>query len=516
MARSSNTEDLPNILSMRDQRELRKDSVPAEQLSESTAAGEHIALHLAPFAAAAGLAAVIAPIATNVDWAQYATALALGVIAGLVRLIPSWGALAKAREIPPSLIFLASVAFLRSSAGGANSGIAVVALLPVFWTALYGDRRQLCVVTVGMAVFFLAPLVFLGGAAYPATQYRAAVLFLAVGAIIGFTTQWLVAEVRYQANEAEHRERALEQVAAVMRGMSNSPHARAEVCEAARSISKASFALLYEPTGSSGALRTTAMAGIDVAPLEITPGRSSAAGEAFVSRCSFLWSDRDKLGGFDRVMRETVGRPASMLFEPVFSGEEPVGVLVVGWPQEIRAGGTRATLITLLAHEVATAIKRADLLSQLTDMASTDALTGLPNRRAWETNLDRALLEREPFVLAMLDLDHFKSFNDTRGHPAGDRLLKETAAAWREELRSGDFLARIGGEEFALLLPRCATKDALAVVDRLRRRVRYEQTCSAGVVIQEPGEDAEALMTRVDEALYAAKSAGRDRVSLTA
>jgi diguanylate cyclase (GGDEF)-like protein len=73
-------------------------------------------------------------------------------------------------------------------------------------------------------------------------------------------------------------------------------------------------------------------------------------------------------------------------------------------------------------------------------MASTDALTGLPNRRAWETHLDRALLDGQPFVLAMLDLDHFKSFNDTRGHPAGDRLLKETAAAWREELRSGDFL----------------------------------------------------------------------------
>ena len=103
---------------------------------------------------------------------------------------------------------------------------------------------------------------------------------------------------------------------------------------------------------------------------------------------------------------------------------------------------------------------------------------------------------------------------DSRGHPAGDRLLKETAVAWREELRSGDFLARIGGEEFALLLPQCATDDALTVVDRLRRRVRYEQTCSAGIVLQEAGESAEDLMTRVDEALYAAKTSGRDQVSL--
>jgi diguanylate cyclase (GGDEF)-like protein len=359
---------------MQDRRELGKNSEPPEQPSESAASTERIVSNLAPFAAVAGLAAVVTPIATKMNWVEYAAALALGALAGLVRIRPWRGVPASATEIPPSLIFLASVAFLRSSAGGANSGVAVVALLPVFWTALYGDRRQLCVVNLAMTIFFLAPLVFVGGAAYPTSQYRAAVLFLAVGTIVGFTTQWLVAEVRYQASEAQR----------------------------------------------------------------------------------------------------------------------------------------------LLAREVAAAVKRTDLLSQLTDMASTDALTGLPNRRAWETNLNRALQDGVPFVLAMFDLDRFKNFNDTRGHPAGDRLLKETAAAWREELRSGDFLARIGGEEFALLLPNCTSADALMVVDRLRGRMPYEQTCSAGVVIRKLEESPEVLMTRVDEALYAAKAAGRNRVSLAA
>jgi diguanylate cyclase (GGDEF)-like protein len=488
-----------------------------QMLGEKAVESDHVAMSLAPFAAAAGLAAVVAIVgSSSVNWRDYAVAVGLGVLAGLVRLT-SWRAISvQIREIPPSLIFLVAVTVLRSSAGGANTGIAVVALLPVFWTALYGDRLQLCVVTAAMAVFFLAPMLLVGGPLYPNSQYRAAVLFLAVGAIIGFTTQWLVAEVRYQANEAEQREQALEQVAAVMRGMSNSPHARAEVCEAARSIGKASFALLFELTDSSGTLRTTATAGIDSEPLEIARGQSSATGEAFASRRSFLWSDSCESFSFDRGMWETLGRPASMLFEPVFNGEEAVGVLVVGWPEKIRAGGTRATLITLLAHEIATAIKRADLLSQLTDMASTDALTGLPNRRAWETNLNHVMLEDEPFVLAMLDFDHFKDFNDTRGHPAGDRLLKETAAVWREELRSGDFLARIGGEEFALLLPKCSSTDALMVVDRLRGRVPYAQTCSAGMVIQGKDESSESLMARVDEALYAAKTAGRDRVTVAA
>jgi diguanylate cyclase (GGDEF)-like protein len=476
---------------------------------------ERVAQNLAPFAAAAGLAAVVAHVGTTVDWMQYAVALGLGALAGLIRLTPWQGALGKAREVFPSLIFLIGVAFLRSSAGGANSGIAIVALLPVFWTALHGDRRQLCVVTVAVAVFFLAPPLLIGGAAYPPSQYRASVLFLAVSSIVGFTTQWLVAEVRFEAYDAEHRQQALERVAAVMRGLSNSPRARAEVCDAARSIADASFALLYEPAGPSGTLRSTAMAGLDLGPLEISSERATATGEAFASRRPLLWNEGDDPGALDHGMWEILGRPSSMLFEPVFRGEEPVGVLVVGWPDAVRAGGTRATLITLLAHEVAAAIKRADLLSQLSDMASTDMLTGLPNRRAWETNLSKALLEKERFVLAMLDLDRFKDFNDAHGHPAGDRLLKETAAAWREELRVGDFLARIGGEEFALLLPNSPpVEDALAVVERLRRRVPDQQTCSAGVVIHEPGESAEALMTRVDAALYAAKDAGRDRVSL--
>jgi diguanylate cyclase (GGDEF)-like protein len=261
-------------------------------------------------------------------------------------------------------------------------------------------------------------------------------------------------------------------------------------------------------------LRSTALAGIDVAPLEMTLEQSTAAGEAFLSRRSFLWSDGDDSKSLDRAIWEQVGQPASILFEPVFRGEEPVGLLVVGWPGAIRAGGTRATMIALLAHEVASTIKRADLLAQLSDMASTDALTGLPNRRAWDTKLGQALLDREGFVLAMLDLDRFKDFNDSWGHPAGDRLLKETAAAWREELRVGDLLARIGGEEFALLLPECATEDALTVIERLRQRVPSGQTCSAGVVIHEPGDSSDTLMLRVDEALYNAKAAGRDRILL--
>ncbi len=473
-----------------------------------------IALNLAPFAAAWVLTLGTVLTLSSIQWSQFALAATLGAMAGLSRLAPWPASLRGARETVPSLIFLCAVAFLRSAGGGANTGVAVVALLPVFWTALHGNRRQLAAVTMGLAVFFLAPLVLIGAPAYPHSQYRAGLLFLAVGAIIGFTTQRLMTHVRFQAREAEQREHMLERIAAVMRELPNSPSARAEVCGAARTISNASVAILFEPWGAPGGLRSTAMAGISMDPLVIYPEDRSPAREAFLSRRSAFVDALEEVELLRQDVWEAIGRPSSLLFEPVFRGTDPVGVLVVGWPQAITVGGSRATAIALLAHEVGAAIERADLLARLTDMASTDPLTGLPNRRAWDMSLARALDDEEPLAIAMLDFDHFKDFNDSRGHPAGDRLLKESAAAWQGELRGGDLLARIGGEEFALLLPKCGAEDALRVVERLRERVPSEQTCSAGIVLHLAGETAETLMKRVDLALYEAKGAGRNCVSV--
>jgi diguanylate cyclase len=150
----------------------------------------------------------------------------------------------------------------------------------------------------------------------------------------------------------------------------------------------------------------------------------------------------------------------------------------------------------------------------LTDEAHTDSLTGLPNRGAWEAHLSRAGGQGEELAFAILDLDHFKEFNDSYGHPAGDRLLKETAAAWRNHVRTGDFLARIGGEEFGLVLPHSDVQSAIDVVDRLRRSVTDQRTCSAGLTVQEPGESVESAIARAGQTLYQAKAEGRSRIRL--
>jgi diguanylate cyclase (GGDEF)-like protein len=94
-------------------------------------------------------------------------------------------------------------------------------------------------------------------------------------------------------------------------------------------------------------------------------------------------------------------------------------------------------------------------------------------------------------------------------------LLKETASAWRDQLRTGDFLARIGGEEFGLLLVNCSTGTALDVVERLRGAVGAGRTCSAGVAVRRATDTQESLVVRADEALYTAKSEGRDRTCLS-
>ena len=122
----------------------------------------------------------------------------------------------------------------------------------------------------------------------------------------------------------------------------------------------------------------------------------------------------------------------------------------------------------------------------------------------------RSRRQSDPLCVAVLDLDFFKNYNDQRGHQAGDRLLKQSAAAWVEELRASDTLARYGGEEFTVALPGCTLANAIATVERMREVMPADQTVSAGVACWNGRESAEELVGRADAALYEAKRSGRD------
>jgi diguanylate cyclase (GGDEF)-like protein len=157
-------------------------------------------------------------------------------------------------------------------------------------------------------------------------------------------------------------------------------------------------------------------------------------------------------------------------------------------------------------------------------LARADPLTGLANRRtlheAMQREISRAGRLDERLSVVIADLDHFKSINDQYGHAVGDRVLVSAAAVFGSQSRPYDLAARYGGEEFFLLLPATTTDGAIAVAERMRKKVAEikvpecprQITVSLGVATWTPGETPEQLITRADAALYGAKNAGRNRV----
>ena len=158
------------------------------------------------------------------------------------------------------------------------------------------------------------------------------------------------------------------------------------------------------------------------------------------------------------------------------------------------------------------------LMHQLHALARTDDLTGVANRRAWTELLCRELASarrtRQPLSVAIIDFDHFKHYNDAHGHPAADRLLRTTVAAWERTLRETDVLGRWGGDEFVLLLPSCDAGCAVFVIERLRAACP-DAPFSAGLI--EASEDctAESIIGEADIALYQAKRNGRTATAIS-
>jgi diguanylate cyclase (GGDEF)-like protein len=179
--------------------------------------------------------------------------------------------------------------------------------------------------------------------------------------------------------------------------------------------------------------------------------------------------------------------------------------------------GSVVLFLLVLARMSGLVAQVQDQAAQLDALAHNDALTGVPNRRAWDLELARTLANARrsdaPVLVALLDLDNFKRFNDRYGHQAGDRLLKEAAAAWQAELRSGDLIARYGGEEFGVCLTGMTPTEAVALLDRVRTTTPLGQTFSAGVARWSGDESPEHLVARADEALYQAKRRRAENVA---
>jgi diguanylate cyclase len=170
-----------------------------------------------------------------------------------------------------------------------------------------------------------------------------------------------------------------------------------------------------------------------------------------------------------------------------------------------------------------------EVLEAVRSETLTDPLTSLANRKFFDDTLAKALADaqarREPLSLMLMDIDHFKKFNDSYGHLTGDQVLRLVAVAVKQNVKGQDISARYGGEEFAVILPNTALRAALTVADKIRRAVMTKElmkrstgehlgrvTMSIGVAALAQGDNPQSLIERADVCLYAAKRGGRNRV----
>lgn len=220
----------------------------------------------------------------------------------------------------------------------------------------------------------------------------------------------------------------------------------------------------------------------------------------------------------------------SFLSVPMKHKDRVVGVLNFSRPEVNAFSAEEIKLLISVASQAALAIANARLYQETVELSLTDPLTGIHNRRHLFARLDMELARAQRFgtevSLLMIDIDHFKHFNDSFGHPAGDEVLRGVARVIESSIRRIDTVARVGGEEFVVVLPGTGKADAAEVADKLRRAV--ERTSFAGGEQQPGGRvtislgyctypadagDALLLVEAADRALYASKSAGRNRAT---
>jgi diguanylate cyclase (GGDEF)-like protein len=413
-------------------------------------------------------------------------------------------------------LFLASVALLRDGVGRVAGGYGSLILLPVVWAALRDRRRELVLAVGGAIAVELLPQILIGGTRYPASGWRTGALLLVVAAVLGATVQALVRRVR--ASEAEHR--ALSEIARLVAAGEDPSGVFNVVAEQLAQLFDAALGTVvrFDSATNTGArLGAWSAAGYQIPnPLFDLGGPTAVAhvyrsGQTarvdYASGGPVLAAERDALRG-------AAATPITV------SGElwGAVAVAFAGGPAPLRIEPRLARFADL----VALAISNAEAHEALARQAATDSVTGLANHRAFHERLsdeiERASRYGHPVSVALIDIDHFKRVNDTYGHQTGDRVLSDVAAVIASQARSVDLVGRIGGEEFAWLMPETDAAGAWIAADRARHAVQAQRglptatlTVSAGVCGAWGTVTAEELMQRADEALYEAKAAGRNR-----
>ena len=280
-------------------------------------------------------------------------------------------------------------------------------------------------------------------------------------------------------------------------------------------LAGANFVSMIEPLGDDRLVVTAVDGGIDLV------GLSMALDEPSIT--THVWNTGEavfasQLADHPLVHRRLIEESGaeSLLWQPVGTAGHTLAVLSIAWDDPLPAVDTAGrAAVEAVAAEAGAALTGEQMRRSLERSTVTDSLTGLMNRRGWDTEISKLCQHTErtgvPFTLALVDLDHFKRYNDTFGHLAGDDALRTFAANAEGTLRVVDVIARWGGEEFAVALHGTTASEALGAIERLRASAPEGLSCSVGYVEVGPGADLQQSLSCADEALYRAKSGGRDR-----
>ena len=224
---------------------------------------------------------------------------------------------------------------------------------------------------------------------------------------------------------------------------------------------------------------------------------------------------------------EIYKKTKSIIILPLYSNNKPFGIILVFSPRDSYTQNEH-TFLNLFDYQTELAITIANLFEEIKRQAVTDPLTELYNRRyfleALEKEAERAHRSKEPFSIISLDLDHLKTINDTHGHAVGDIAIKTIAQVLKRNARTIDTPARLGGEEFCVLLPSVDTEKAKVVAERIRESIANQQVDVIGHVTASLGlatfgvhsENLEELLEIADQAMYKAKINGRNQVQIPA
>jgi diguanylate cyclase (GGDEF)-like protein len=327
-----------------------------------------------------------------------------------------------------------------------------------------------------------------------------------------------VADVRQQRLDEERRHRDLEaQVADALEMAENETEALRLIERSFATVLPESMTELLLADNSHAHLTRKAAANPDAAAgcTVSSPQDCPAARRARMHR----FHDSDALNACPKLAGRPTGRCSAVCI-PVSIMGRTVGVIhTVGEVDQPINDAVQSDLHAIANHS-GTRLGMLRVMAETQLQASTDGLTGLLNRRAFENGFLHLRERAATGVVVMADLDHFKTINDTYGHETGDRALRVFADTLRKEVRGSDLLARRGGEEFAVVFADCELADAVDVLERVRLKLLAaireaglpSFTASFGVTRAFLAEDLDLLLARADAALFEAKNGGRDRI----